>query len=183
MPRFAANLTMLFTELPLQQRFAAAAAAGFEGAEILFPYDIAVSDLSRAAIRAGLEIVLINCPPPNWAGGPRGFAAQPGMEDRFRHDFVRALRVAESLRARHIHIMAGKAEGARADAAFLDNLAWAAARAPHASLTIEPINHAVHAVAAAQSSSGRQGGCADDWWRRRGGGGQGFQRRHSHLQT
>mgnify|MGYP002852322682 CR=1 FL=1 len=57
MPRFAANLTMLFTELPLQQRFAAAAAAGFEGAEILFPYDIAVSDLSRAAIRAGLEIV------------------------------------------------------------------------------------------------------------------------------
>ncbi|MEO1961306.1 MAG: hydroxypyruvate isomerase, partial [Paracoccus sp. (in: a-proteobacteria)] len=60
MPRFAANLTMLFTELPLQQRFAAAAAAGFEGAEILFPYDIAVSDLSRAAIRAGLEIVLIN---------------------------------------------------------------------------------------------------------------------------
>ncbi|MAN57759.1 MAG: hydroxypyruvate isomerase [Paracoccus sp.] len=141
MPRFAANLTMLFTELPLQQRFAAAAAAGFEGAEILFPYDIAVSDLSRAAIRAGLKIVLINCPPPNWAGGPRGFAAQPGMEDRFRHDFVRALRVAESLRARHIHIMAGKAEGARADAAFLDNLAWAAARAPHASLTIEPINH------------------------------------------
>lgn len=140
MPRLAANLTMLFTELPMLERFAAAAEAGFEGAEILFPYDIAARDLSRAAIAAGLEMVLINTPPPNWAGGPRGFAAQPGMEDRFRHDFDRALRFAQALRARHLHIMAGVAEGDEAEATFEANLAWASARAPQASLTIEPIN-------------------------------------------
>lgn len=140
MPRFAANLTMLFTELPMQDRFAAAADAGFQGAEILFPYDIPARDLSRAAISAGLEIVLINTPPPNWAGGPRGFAAEPGREDRFRHDFDRALRFAQALRARHIHVMAGVAEGQKAHETFLENLRWATKRAPHASLTIEPIN-------------------------------------------
>lgn len=140
MPRFAANLTMLFTEMPMLDRFAAAAEAGFEGVEILFPYDIAARDLSRAAIAAGLEMVLINTPPPNWAGGPRGFAAQPGMEERFRHDFDRALRFAQALRTRHIHVMSGAAEGPAARATLLANLSWAAERAPHASLTIEPIN-------------------------------------------
>lgn len=140
MPRLAANLTMLFTEIPMLDRFAAAAEAGFKGAEILFPYDIAARDLSRAAIAAGLEIVLINTPPPNWAGGPRGFAAQPGLEDRFRHDFDRALRFAQALRARHIHVMSGVAEGPEARGTLLANLRWAVERAPHASLTIEPIN-------------------------------------------
>lgn len=140
MPRFAANLTSLFTELPMMERFAAAAAAGFAGVEILFPYDIAVRDLSHAAIAAGLEIVLINNPPPNWAGGPRGWGAVPGVQDRFRRDFDRALRVSEMLRARHIHIMAGRSEGDEARAVFVENLTWATARAPHASLTIEPIN-------------------------------------------
>lgn len=140
MPRFAANLTMLFTELPMLERFAAAADAGFQGVEILFPYDIPARDLSRAAIAAGLEFVLMNTPPPNWAGGPRGFAAEPGLEDRFRSDFDRALRFAEALRARHIHIMAGYAEGPDARATFTRNLAWAADRAPHVSLMIEPLN-------------------------------------------
>lgn len=140
MPRFAANLTLLFTELPMLERFAAAADAGFEGVEILFPYDIPARDLSRAAIGAGLDFVLMNTPPPNWAGGPRGFAAEPGLEDRFRSDFDRALRFAEALRARHIHIMAGYAQGAEAHDTFARNLAWAAERAPHVSLTIEPLN-------------------------------------------
>ncbi|MDO5705652.1 MAG: hydroxypyruvate isomerase, partial [Paracoccus sp. (in: a-proteobacteria)] len=78
MPRFAANLTMLFTELPLLSRFAAARDAGFTGVEMLFPYDLATRDLDRAARQNDLDFVLLNCPPPNWAGGPRGFAAQPG---------------------------------------------------------------------------------------------------------
>ncbi|MFC3167640.1 hydroxypyruvate isomerase family protein [Paracoccus fontiphilus] len=142
MPRFAANLTMLFTELPMLERFAAAAEAGFEGIEILFPYDIAARDLSRAAISAGLDFVLMNAPPPNWAGGPRGFAAEPGREDRFRSDFDRAVRFAEALRARHIHIMAGYAQGDEARETFTRNLSWAAERAPHVSLTIEPLNPA-----------------------------------------
>lgn len=140
MARFAANLTLLFNELPMLQRFEAAKQAGFQGVEILFPYDLAAPELRQAARNAGMEIVLINCPPPNWAGGPRGFAAVPGLEDRFRRDFERALRVAEALSARHIHVMAGKAEGATALSCMVDNLRWATMRAPHVSLTIEPMN-------------------------------------------
>lgn len=140
MLRLAANLTFLFTELPMLDRFGAAARAGFRGAEILFPYDLAAPELAQAAQAADIEFVLMNTPPPNWAGGPRGFAAVPGGEDRFRRDFDRALRYAQVLRARHIHVMAGVSEGPTARQTFLDNLAWACDRAPHASLTIEPLN-------------------------------------------
>lgn len=140
MLRLAANLTFLFTEQPMLERFAAAARAGFQGVEILFPYDLAAPELARAAQGAGVTFVLMNTPPPNWAGGPRGFAAVPGGEERFRRDFDRALRYAQVLRSRHIHVMAGAAEGATARQTYLDNLAWACDRAPHASLTIEPMN-------------------------------------------
>ena len=140
MPRFAANLTMLFTEIPMSQRFAAAAEAGFTGVEILYPYDCPAHDLTRPAIAAGLDVVLINAPPPNWAGGPRGFAAEPGLEDRFRTDFNRALRVAEALRSRHIQIMAGRSADPAARDVLLRNLTWAANRAPHASLLIQPMS-------------------------------------------
>lgn len=140
MARFAANLTFLFTELPMEQRFAAAHAAGFEGVEILFPYDFPVAELRRGCVSKGLEFILLNTPPPNWAGGPRGFAADPDRTARFRHDFDRVLRFAEALRVRHILVMAGKGRGARAEAAFIDNLRWACERAPHASLLIEPAN-------------------------------------------
>ncbi|MDB6178868.1 TIM barrel protein [Paracoccus sp. Z330] len=140
MPRFAANLSMMFTELPITERFAAAADAGFEAVEILFPYDIAANLLSRAAIRSGLEVALLNTPPPNWAGGPRGFAAVPGLEERFQKDFERALRFAQALRARHINVMAGNAYGPEAHEVFRRNLQWATQRAPHASLTIEPVS-------------------------------------------
>ncbi|PAU97283.1 hydroxypyruvate isomerase family protein [Paracoccus salipaludis] len=140
MARFAANLTFLFTELPMLERFAAARRAGFEGAEVLFPYDLAAPELASAAQAAGVEFVLMNTPPPNWAGGPRGFAAIPGGEERFRRDFDRALRFAQALRCRHIHVMAGRAEGEAARRTFVENLRWACARAPHASLLVEPIN-------------------------------------------
>lgn len=140
MLKIAANLTFLFTELPMQQRFAAAKQAGFDGVEILFPYDLAAKELARNATAAGLDFVLLNSPPPNWSGGPRGFAADPALIERFRHDFDRALRFAEALRCRHIHVMAGKAEGPKALQAFIDNLKWATERAPHTSLTIEPLN-------------------------------------------
>ncbi|WP_134682187.1 hydroxypyruvate isomerase family protein [Paracoccus ravus] len=141
MARFAANLTYLFTELPMVQRFAAARRAGFDGVEILFPYDLAVKQLVAAAAAEGLEFVLMNAPPPNWAGGPRGFAAKPGGEARFRSDFDRALRFATALRTRHMHVMAGRAEGIDARRTLVENLKWAAARAPQLSLTIEPINN------------------------------------------
>lgn len=140
MPRFAANLTMLFSELPFLDRFEAAREAGFEGVEVLFPYDAPAQETRDRIVLNDLTFVLMNTPPPNWAGGDRGFAAVPGAADRFRHDFDRCLRYAGVLRPRHIHIMAGIAEGPEAEATYLANLAWAAARASTMSLTIEPIN-------------------------------------------
>lgn len=142
MPRFCANLTLLFTEYPLLERPAAAAAAGFDAVEILFPYDENAADLGHAIARSGLPLALINCPPPNYADpeGPRGFAAVPEETDRFRRAFKRALRYAGALGAGHLHIMSGAAEGAEAERVFIENLSWAAAEAPRQSLTIEPIN-------------------------------------------
>lgn len=140
MPRFAANLSMLFTEMLMTDRFAAAKEAGFEGVEILYPYDIPGDILRNLADQAGLEMVLINTPPPNWAGGNRGFAAIPELRELFRRDFDRALRYSHLLHSRHICIMAGVASGQKARACFVENLIWATRRAPHASLLIGPLN-------------------------------------------
>ncbi|QQA43473.1 hydroxypyruvate isomerase family protein [Pelagovum pacificum] len=142
MPRFCANLSLLFTDLPMVERVSAAAAAGFEAVEILFPYEENAAELSRALKASRLKLALINAPPPNYADpeGPRGFAAVPAAKDRFRSDFRRTLRYAETLGVERIHLMAGVAEGADAAAVFADNLAWAAATAPNRQLTIEPIN-------------------------------------------
>ena len=140
MPRFCANLTLLFTELPFLDRFAAASAAGFAGVEVLFPYDDPVPEMLDRLDRTGLPLVLMNCPPPNYTGGPRGFAAVPGLEDRFRTDFRRAARYAATLGAQHLHVMAGTTDAPEARATFIGNLAWATAAAPKLSLTIEPIN-------------------------------------------
>lgn len=132
---------MLFREYPMLERIMAAKAAGFGMVEILFPYDDPAPALQDALIRAGLGLCLINCPPPNYTGGARGFAAVPGGEARFRYDFQRVLRYAKKLKPKHIHIMAGAAEqGRAAQQCFIENLRWAAAQAPERSLTIEPIN-------------------------------------------
>jgi hydroxypyruvate isomerase len=142
MPKFAANLTFLFKEFPFLERFQEAADAGFDAVEVLFPYDDSVSKVLLALQRSGLPLVLVNTPPPNWSGGGRGFAAIPGGEERFQHDFLRAVRYAERLKPRHIHIMAGNAKGPEARATLVRNLRWAAAQVPGQSLTIEPINSA-----------------------------------------
>jgi 2-dehydrotetronate isomerase len=140
MPRFAANLTLLFAELPVLDRFAAAKAAGFQAVEVLFPYDASAADLLDRIVQNNLTLALINCPPPNYTDGPRGFAAIPGGQARFQHDFKRSLRYAKALGAQHLHLMAGVADGDVAKATFIENLSWAAAQAPGQSLTIEPIN-------------------------------------------
>lgn len=140
MPKFAANITLLFRELPFLDRIEAAADHGFNGVEALFPYDDGASQITRRLTMAGIPMVLINCPPPNWAGGERGFAAVPGLAERFRHDFKRSLRFAEALGVQHLHIMAGKATGLVARKTYVENLRWAAREAPDMSLTIEPIN-------------------------------------------
>ena len=141
MPKFCANLTWLFTELDFLDRFEAAKEAGFDAVEVLFPYDVNAQEIVDALRRNDLQMALMNCPPPNYTGGPQGFAAVPGLEDRFKRDFGRALRYAQTLGATHLHIMAGVAEGAQAKETFMNNLRWAAAEAPAQSLTIEPINN------------------------------------------
>ena len=140
MPKFAANLSLLFTELPFLDRFDAARAAGFSAVEVLFPYDTAARDVMAALTRNDLALTLINTPPPNYTGGARGFAAIPGGQDRFRHDFRRALRYAEVLGAGMIHIMSGAASGPEARATLIENLTWATEAAPKQRLTIGPIN-------------------------------------------
>lgn len=140
MPRFAANLTFLFKEYPFLERFEVAADAGFSGVEVLFPYDDPAAKILQSLTRANIPLVLINTPPPNWAGGDRGFAAIPGGSERFKKDFRRAMRYVERLNVGHLHIMAGAAEGAEAHQTFVDNLKWACEEAPNQSLTIEPLN-------------------------------------------
>lgn len=140
MPRFAANVTMLFTEVAPLERAAYAAQAGFDGIEILFPYDIAVADWTRAL--AGLPVALINTPPGDWASGDRGFAAVPGMEAKFRDSFLRGADYATRLGAARLHVMAGVARGPAAAQVYAENLHWAATQAPDTALTIEPLNPA-----------------------------------------
>lgn len=140
MPEFAANLSYLFRELPLLERIGAAAENRFRAVEMPFPYDTAATEVIRRLTAARMPLVLMNTPPPNYTGGPRGFAALDGGADRFRRDFKRTLRYAERLHPRHIHIMAGNASGAGAHATFVDNLTWAAAHAPRQSLLIAPMS-------------------------------------------
>ncbi len=138
MPKYAANITMLFTEVAPLERPAYAAQAGFDGVEILFPYDVPVADWHRAL--GDVPLALINTPPGDWASGERGFAAVPGMEPRFRETFLRGADYASRLGAARLHVMSGVGKGVVAEEVFLANLAWAAAQAPDLILTLEPLN-------------------------------------------
>lgn len=141
MRRFCANISMLYAELPLLERIGAARQAGFEAVEILFPYDGDAAALREALRLHEMPLALINCPPPNYADpdGPRGFAAVPGEEARFRSAFRRAARYAEALGAERIHVMSGAAEGPEAEALLVENLRHAVSVTDRP-LTIEPIN-------------------------------------------
>lgn len=145
MPRFAANLSMLYGELPMLDRFAAAASDGFKAAEILFPYEHDAMALRARADAAGIEIVLINTPPGDLARGDRGFAAVPGRERDFDDAIARARDTALVLGCPRIHVMAGvtaNIDPAVCRAVYVANLRRAAERvAPDGlALTIEPIN-------------------------------------------
>jgi hydroxypyruvate isomerase len=134
--RVAANITLLFTELPMPDRPARARAAGFDGIEVLFPYDL--SPAAWQAALAGCPVALINTPPGDWAAGDRGWAAVPGATDRFRDGFRQALDLARAMGAERIHVMAGNAAGPQAEATFRANLDWACAHGHP--LSIEPLN-------------------------------------------
>ncbi|WP_050929182.1 hydroxypyruvate isomerase family protein [Aestuariivita boseongensis] len=140
MPKFAANITLLFDELPYLDRFDAAAEAGFGAVEILFPYDWPGQETLQALLKNRLDLVLINAPPPNYTGGEPGFAAIPGNEARFEKDIARVMRYVDLLKPRFVHVMSGKAQGAEAEATFIRNLQWAADKYPDQQFTIEPLN-------------------------------------------
>ena len=123
-PNFAANISWLFTELDLPERFRAAAEAGFKGVECLFPYEMPVEDFARLLQDCSLEAVLINAPPGNWESGERGLAALKGREEDFRESVLEAIDYARVIKCPRIHIMAGAGEGTDVNC-YADNLRWA----------------------------------------------------------
>lgn len=146
MPKFAANLSMMYQEHAFLDRFAAAAADGFEAVEFLFPYDHAPSEIASRLQAHGLTQALFNLPPGDWQAGERGIAALPGREAEFADAVARGLEYAVAAKCVRLHAMAGLA-GPNADrehmrATYVTNLRLAANMlAPHGiTLLIEPIN-------------------------------------------
>ena len=147
MPRFAANLSMMFNEVPFLDRFALAAKAGFKGVEFLFPYDHPAAEIAARLKDNGLQQVLFNAPAGDFGKGERGMAAIPGKQAAFRESIKLALEYATTLACPRLHIMAGlKPEGVAHDtltAVYGANLAYAAEECAKAGVKpiIEPINH------------------------------------------
>ena len=146
MPRFAANLSLLFTEVPLLDRFAAARAAGFAAVEMQFPYAETKEVLAARRAEADLPLVLHNLPAGDWAAGERGIAIFPERSAEFREGVARAIDYAGALGCRQINCLAGlappDAERARLRATLVENLAYAADALGRAGirLLVEPIN-------------------------------------------
>jgi hydroxypyruvate isomerase len=146
MPRFAANLTMMYNEHAFLDRFAAAARDGFDAVEYLFPYDHPAAEVKARLEENGLAQALFNAPPGDWAAGERGLAALPGREDEFRRGIDKALDYARVLDNRKLHVMAGivASEDTRAQQRelYLKHLDYAAqaARGEDITILIEPIN-------------------------------------------
>ena len=146
MPKFAANLTMLYNELPFLDRFQAAAEAGFAGVEYLFPYDFDKNELAARLDRHQLTQVLHNLPAGNWAGGERGIAILPERVTEFREGVARAIDYAGTLGCRQINCLAGiapkEAAPERLRETFVENVAYAASalKAAGIKLLIEPVN-------------------------------------------
>ncbi len=146
MPRFAANLTMLFGEMPFVDRFAAARAAGFRGVEYLFPYDFDKAELREQLTQHGLMQVLHNLPAGNWAAGERGIAILPDRVEEFRDGVHRGIGYARALDCKQLNCLVGVAP-ADADVFELNevlvgNLRYAADALSKEGirLLIEPIN-------------------------------------------
>lgn len=147
MPRFAANISTMFTERTLVDRVKAAADAGFEAVECQFPYEVPAADMKAALDAAGIPLILINTPPGDFEAGERGLAALPGREAEFRTAMADALDYAEVVGSRKIHVMAGVLpDGVARDdgfALFEENLRHAVSAAdgrPVDMLLIEPVN-------------------------------------------
>jgi hydroxypyruvate isomerase len=146
MPKFAANLTMLFTEHPFLDRFEHAARAGFDAVEFLFPYAFDASEIKDRLAAHKLKLVLHNLPAGDWDAGERGIACLPDRVDEFREGVARAIDYGRKLGVPKLNCLAGKAPAGVADdvlrRTFVENLRFAAAelKAVGIRLLIEPIN-------------------------------------------
>ncbi|MYZ48181.1 2-oxo-tetronate isomerase [Propylenella binzhouense] len=146
MPRFSANLTMLFNEVPFLDRFEAAAQAGFRGVEFLFPYDFAADEIAARLQRHSLALALHNLPAGDWPGGERGIACIPGREAEFRQGVETAIAYARALHCPQLNCLAGIAPSGTdpqlVRSVFVDNLRYAAGRLAEEGLRLltEPIN-------------------------------------------
>lgn len=146
MPKFAANLTMLFTEYPFAERCDRAAAAGFSAVEVLFPYSEDVPALAEALKRHGQELVLFNLPVGDFAAGDRGMANDPAREREFRDGVARAIEVAAATGCTKVNCLVGLAlPDIRVDTQLgtvAERLSWAAEELADAgvSLVVEPLN-------------------------------------------
>jgi 2-dehydrotetronate isomerase len=146
MPNLAANISLLFPELPFLDRYEAAAKVGFKAVETLFPYEFDPAEIRSRLDRYGLTQVLINTPPGDWNAGERGIGALPGREADFEKSFDKALSYAKTLGCDKIHVMAGilpkGADRAQCRDVFVANLLKAAAKARNEGVTllVEPLN-------------------------------------------
>jgi hydroxypyruvate isomerase len=145
-PKFAANLTMLFGELPFLDRFAAAKAAGFSGVEYLFPYEFGKAVLREQLQQYGLTQVLHNLPAGNWAAGERGIAILPDRIEEFRDGVISAIDYAKALDCRQLNCLVGiaprDADMFELNEVLVNNLRFAAdaLAKERIRLLIEPIN-------------------------------------------
>jgi len=144
MPKFAANLTMMFNEWEFLDRFAAAADAGFRAVEFLFPYAWEPDDIAERLTSHGLTQALFNLPPGAWEAGERGLAALPERAADFRNSVATALRYAAATGVERLHVMSGNADSndPKARAAYEDSLRYAVDEigAQGLDVVIEPIN-------------------------------------------
>jgi hydroxypyruvate isomerase len=150
MPIFSANISLLYTELPFIERFAAAKADGFEAVECQFPYEhsagCTLADIVDKTINLALPMTLINLPAGDWAGGDRGIACDPQRVDEFKAGVLLAIKYAKALNISHVNCLAGiPPEGLNHDViqtTLIANLTWAAEELEKEGikLLIEPIN-------------------------------------------
>lgn len=149
MPRFAANLSMLFTEVPFPDRFALAAEAGFRGVEYLFPYPWEPQLLKGKLEQHNLTQVLFNMPPGDWDAGERGIACLPDRIDEFREGVAEAIRYAHALGCHQVNCLAGLCPDDADDEllwqTLRDNVRWAADQLERAGIRmcLEAINSRV----------------------------------------
>lgn len=140
MPKFAANLTMLYADSPFRARFARAKASGFRYVEYLFPYEHDISALAAALAENGLQQVLFNLPAGDWAAGERGIAALPGRVEEFRAGVARAIQVAQALHVPRLNCLVGRRDPAvplaNQQAVMIENLRYAAKALAAAGITL-----------------------------------------------